>query len=162
MELGLNNVETVPNYIYVGGQNCAWYTVEDREQKPITVNALTGYLKNVEVKEREYKGNTSLKLILTIETDCTYKVQSGLDTWFSKTILIRLAQLTKDEAAQPITIIVNPGESENVVFAGLRTNNNINVQKPEDFNYHRFDDEDLYFKLIRTINLFLLPSEDSP
>ncbi len=123
LELGFHNLMT--RWIYIGtteGSTSAWYFWNHKEEKqdPIENNSLVCYLKNVELQEREYKNKTKDKLVLTVQADERYKIQSGLTTWFSKILLNKLAALTEDQIKDKIIISPYLGGEENVVFCSLK------------------------------------------
>ena len=112
-----------PIYIYVGqtennGQTSLWYRydIDAQKQHPVLQRALTGYLSELRITIKEYKGKENHKIDLVFHADQVYIIRSGLETNFSKTLLLALSTVT--DINQPLTIAVVAGE-ENVVFARL-------------------------------------------
>jgi hypothetical protein len=56
---------------------------------------------------------------LSIRADRAYIIQAGFDTLFSKGLLYTLAKLPIEAFRQPITIAVEPGETEQVLFCRI-------------------------------------------
>lgn len=113
-----------PIYLYVSqgeasGQSYLWYRydVESQQQYPVFQRGLLGYLVELRITQKEYKGKENYKLDVVMRCDRTYIIRSGLETNFSKTLLLALDTLT-DFSCQPLTVAVAPGE-ENVVFGRL-------------------------------------------
>lgn len=110
-----------PIYLYVGqgeenGRSYLWYRydVDAQKQYPVFQRGLTGYLTELRITTKEYKGKDSHKLDVVMRCDRLYIIRSGLDTNFSKTLLLALEHVP--DPAKPLTIAVAPGE-ETVVFA---------------------------------------------
>ncbi|GAA6615324.1 hypothetical protein [Scytonema sp. NUACC26] len=104
--------------IYCNRQhNCLWYSLDaDRNPKPITATALTGYLKELRFEQAERRGKPCHKLLATIQADRTYILESGHDTHFSKGLLVAVALLTPQQLIAPITIQPAPGDDDSVLF----------------------------------------------
>ena len=120
IQLGLCNPPE-PVYIYVGqteinGETSLWYKydIDAQKQHPVLQRALTGYISELRITVKEFKGKENNKLDVVINADQVYVIRSGLETNFSKTLLLALSTLPA--LNQPLTIAVTPGE-ENVVFA---------------------------------------------
>jgi hypothetical protein len=119
---GLINIVTV--YLYVGrGEeaiNSCWYTRFGGANVPQSANGLAGKLIKIETAKTEYKGKKSEKLHIWM--DCggqAYCIQSGLDTLFSRGILLALPQV---KIGQDITIGVKPSkDDEKIVFGSIST-----------------------------------------
>lgn len=110
-------------YIYVGhkeinGETYLWYQydVEGEALHPIKQRGLTGYLSELRITVKEFKGKENTKLDVVVQADQLYVIRSGLETNFSKTLLLALSCVT--DFNQPLTVAVVAGE-ENVVFARL-------------------------------------------
>ena len=138
MKLGFCNL--APRYLYIG--KGGWYHWDHDLQQPILIKqkGLRGYLKAIDLKEQTFKGKTSLKLLIYLSTDDEdFVIKSGLNSWFSKTILLRLRSLEINQLSQPITIGVQSGQDENVLFGVIRPS----VKLPEGFDYSRLDESQL-------------------
>ncbi|RCJ40062.1 hypothetical protein A6770_38360 [Nostoc minutum NIES-26] len=122
IKLGLGN-PPLPVYLYVkkleiNGQVYGWYNfdVSLDKQTPVHQRALTGYLSELQLTDKDYKGKDNLKLDIFILADELYVVRSGIETNFTKSFL--LAASVVEDFSKPLTIVANPGE-ENVVFCAL-------------------------------------------
>ena len=112
-------------YLYVGrgeeeASNCCWYTRFGGVNIPQSSNGLAGKLVKIETRETEYKGKKSEKLQIWMKCgDQDYCVQSGLDTLFSRGVLLAL---TETSVGQEITIGVKPSkDDEKIVFGSIAT-----------------------------------------
>ncbi|MDZ8086393.1 MAG: hypothetical protein RMY16_12645 [Nostoc sp. DedQUE12b] len=72
-----------------------------RVRLPIT--ALTGYLKELKFEKCERRGKEVYKLLITIQADRPYILESGYDTHFAKSVLAAIATLTPEQLYSPIT-----------------------------------------------------------
>ncbi|WP_414573255.1 hypothetical protein [Nostoc sp. CCY 9925] len=122
IKLGLGN-PPLPVYLYVkkleiNGQVYGWYNFDVAldKQTPIPQRALTGYISEIQLTDKDYKGKDNLKLDIFILADELYVVRSGIETNFTKSFL--LAASVVEDFSRPVTIVANPGE-ENVVFCAL-------------------------------------------
>ena len=122
VQLGLCNPPE-PIYIYVGqkevnGETYLWYRydVEGEELQPIKQRGLTGYISELRITVKEFKGKENTKLDVVVQADELYIIRSGLETNFTKTLLLALSCVA--DFNQPLTVAVAAGE-ENVVFARL-------------------------------------------
>ena len=109
-----------PRYIYANRQyaECLWYFWDGakKEHEPILFQALTGIIEKLEIEEKEYKGKPEFKVNLHIKADRNYVIQSGLETLFAKGLIYTLSKLPIAAFTQPITIAVEPGDTEQVLF----------------------------------------------
>ncbi|WP_334862434.1 hypothetical protein [Nostoc sp.] len=55
-------------------------------------------------------------MLVTIQADRTYILESGYDTHFSKCILAAIATLTTQQLYVPLTLQPQPGNDESVLF----------------------------------------------
>ena len=122
IELGLCDPPE-PTYLYVGngefqGQQYLWYCFDINSERvhPVFQRGLTGYIRELRVTPKEYKGKDATKLDVVLSCDRLYIVRSGIETNFSKGLLLALSQINDFE--NPLTIVVAPGE-ETVIFARL-------------------------------------------
>lgn len=145
--MSLGFVETAITNIYIGGNSpTGWYfwDGEAKKESPIPKSAIKCYIKKIAIKETEFKGKKQDKLILTIEADKSYNIKSGLETWFSKTLLIRLIQMNTDQLSYPVTIHVKKGnEGEPIVFSTIQDVTGQYVKRPPEFDYKKFQDINL-------------------
>jgi len=110
-------------YIYANRQysDCLWYfwNGAKNQHEPIELHALTGIIEKLEVEEKDFRGKTELKVNLFIRADRPYVIQSGADTLFAKGLLYTLSKLPADAFKRPITIAVEAGETEQVLFCRI-------------------------------------------
>ncbi|MBE9210068.1 hypothetical protein IQ244_26950 [Nostoc sp. LEGE 06077] len=122
IKLGLGN-PPLPIYLYVNkleidGQAYGWYNYDVSLDKktPVAERALTGYLSELRVTGKDFKGKDNIKLDIVVFADDLYIVRSGIETNFSKSFLLTASLI--EDFSRPLTIVATPGE-ENVVFCGL-------------------------------------------
>ncbi|MBD2255125.1 hypothetical protein [Nostoc parmelioides] len=122
VKLGLGNPPH-PIYLYIkneemGGEQYVWYKyiINSKEKIPVHQRALTGYICELRLTEKDYKGQDNLKLDIVISADELYVIRSGINTNFAKSFL--LAASVVEDFSKPLTIVVNPG-NETVVFCSL-------------------------------------------
>ncbi|AUB35434.1 hypothetical protein COO91_01314 [Nostoc flagelliforme CCNUN1] len=116
-KLGLHS-EAGSCKIYCNRHNGSlWYTLNNSEASAITQTALTGYLKELKFEKCERRGKEVYKLLITIQADRPYILESGHDTHFAKSVLAAIATLTPQQLYSPITLQPQPGTTdENVLF----------------------------------------------
>lgn len=112
-----------PIYIYVkkeeiDGKACLWYQLDHETSKQIGIEhrAIAGYLRDIRVTVKEFKSKENVKLELVVNADETYIIRSGIETNFSKSILLALSQIS--DFSKPLIFAVQAG-NENVVFGRL-------------------------------------------
>ncbi|MBW4454745.1 MAG: hypothetical protein KME55_19655 [Nostoc indistinguendum CM1-VF10] len=122
IKLGLCNPPE-PIYLYVNqgevdGESFVWYKFKISQEKkiPVTQRALTGYLSELRLTTKEFKGKDNLKLDIVVSADEVYVVRTGIETNFAKSFLLA-ASLVQD-FSKPLIIVANGGE-ENTVFCNL-------------------------------------------
>jgi hypothetical protein len=122
IKLGLCNPPE-PIYLYVNqgevdGESYVWYKFNISQDKkiPVTQRALTGYLSELRLTTKEFKGKDNLKLDIVVSADELYIVRTGLETNFAKSFLLA-ASLIQD-FSKPLIIVANAGD-ENTVFCNL-------------------------------------------
>jgi hypothetical protein len=121
--LGLGD-PPIPIYLFVGngleeGKLYSWYKCDSSNGNktiPVYQRALTGYIKELQVKTKEYKGKENAKLDILVSADENYVIRTGLETTFAKSLLLGLLEV--DDLTKPLIIVVTPGE-ETVVFCAL-------------------------------------------
>ncbi len=110
-----------PQYIFVSKEpdHCWYMLAEDNRRIPIYERALTGVITGIKVdKQVENTFGTDKKTNLYVLADKPYIVQSGNDTYFSKSLLLSLDNLTFEQLRNPLTISVKPGD-RTVVFCNI-------------------------------------------
>ncbi len=112
-----------PRYIYANRQypDCLWYFWDgaNKKHEPILFQALTGIVEKLEVEEKEYKGKPDYKVNLHIRAERNYVIQSGYETLFAKGLIYTLATLPVVCFSKPMTIAVEPGDTEQVLFSRI-------------------------------------------
>jgi hypothetical protein len=74
----------------------------------------------------ERRKKESCKLLITVQADRTYILESGYDTHFSKCILAAIATLTPEQLYSPITLQPHPGTTdESVLFCRVWVNSEL-------------------------------------
>lgn len=122
IKLGLGNPPQ-PIYLYVkklevDGRIYTWYNCEIEQDKkiPVSQRALTGYVLELRLTDKDFKGKDNLKLDIVVQADELYIVRSGIETNFAKSFL--LAASIVQDFTQPLIIVATPGD-ENSVFCNL-------------------------------------------
>ncbi|MEH2176025.1 hypothetical protein [Nostoc sp.] len=110
-----------PQYVFVSREadHCWYMLAEDEKRIPIYEKALTGVITGIEVNKKvENTFGPDEKINLFILADKPYIIQSGNDTYFSKSLLLSLDALTSEQLRHPLTIAVSPGDKK-VVFCNI-------------------------------------------
>lgn len=122
IKLGLCNPPE-PIYLYVNqgevdGKSYVWYKFNISQDKkiPVPQRALTGYLSELRLTAKEFKGKDNLKLDIVVSADELYVIRTGVETNFAKSFLLA-ASLVQD-FSKPLIIVANAGD-ENTVFCNL-------------------------------------------
>ena len=122
IKLGLCNPPE-PIYLYVkngevSGESYLWYHYDINNDKtiPVQQRALSGYLQNLRLTSKEFKGKDNMKLDIIVAADELYVIRTGIETNFAKTFLLSASQI--QDFSKPLIIAAAPGE-ENVVFCRL-------------------------------------------
>ncbi|MEH2185583.1 MAG: hypothetical protein V7K64_05285 [Nostoc sp.] len=122
IKLGLCNPPE-PIYLFVNqgevdGESFVWYKFNISQEKkiPVTQRALTGYLSELRLTTKEFKGKDNLKLDIVVSADELYVIRTGVETNFAKSFLLA-ASLIQD-FSKPLIIVANAGD-ENTVFCNL-------------------------------------------
>lgn len=122
VKLGLCNPPE-PIYLYVSqgeinGESYCWYRYDIAQDKiiPVQQKGLTGYLSELRLTTKEFKGKDNLKLDIVVTADEIYVIRTGIETNFAKTFLLAISQV--ENFSKPLIIGVVSGE-ENVVFCRL-------------------------------------------
>ncbi|MGL4283517.1 MAG: hypothetical protein ACRCSI_07830, partial [Eubacterium aggregans] len=122
-----------PRRIYANRQyaDCLWYfwNGSTNEHEPINFHALTGYITQVEVEEKEFRGKPDIKLNIHVKADRLYLIQAGIETLFSKGVIYALKEVT--DFSQVLSIAVEPGKTEQVLFGRVYVGNQV-IYAPYD------------------------------
>lgn len=160
-ELGFFDSES--KYIYVGSTqpNSPWYfwNKETEQPIPITKSNLKCHITGIEVVLKEYKSEIKPKLQLHINANENYILQAGLNTWFAKTLLVRLVALNEVMLSSRISIEAKIGEEAKIVFVSVCNAHKEWVKKPENIDYKDLDEVALY-ELVEKIKEKLKASDD--
>jgi hypothetical protein len=112
-----------PIYLYVkngelSGESYLWYhyNIDKDKTIPVLERGLTGYISELRLTAKEFKGKDNIKLDIVVRADEVYIVRTGIETNFSKTFLLAASQV--QDFDKPLIISVAAGE-ENVVFCRL-------------------------------------------
>lgn len=116
-----------PVYVFIRHASDSLWYIRDKhagENMPIHERDLTGYLRNLWRYDRVDTSTqeTVPKLMLEIQADKHYIIQSGLETNFSKSLLTGLLELEPKDLEAPLTLIVEDnasGRGRPTVFARL-------------------------------------------
>jgi hypothetical protein len=110
-------------YIYANRKypNCLWYfwNGEKNEHEPIAFQALTGIVEKLELEQKEFRGKTDTKINVHVLADRKYVIQAGWETLFARGLLFTFSKLPVSAFAQPLTIAVEPGDTEQVLFCRI-------------------------------------------
>jgi hypothetical protein len=122
IKLGLCNPPE-PIFLYVkngelSGESYLWYQydINNNQTIPVQQRGLTGYLQNLRLTSKEFKGKDNLKLDIVFAADEIYVIRTGIETNFAKTFLLAVSVV--QDLSKPLIIAAAPGE-ENVVFCRL-------------------------------------------
>jgi len=122
IQLGLCNPPE-PVYLYVkngesSGESYLWYhyNIEQDKTIPVQQRGLTGYLSELRVTAKEFKGKDNIKLDIVVSADQVYVVRTGIETNFAKTFLLAASQVY--DFSKPLILAVTSGD-ENTVFCRL-------------------------------------------
>ncbi len=108
-------------YVFVKNEgNALWYYLDDGQKRYIQDSALTGTLKRLEVKEVQTNFKAELKADFEIVADRRYVLRSGVDTAFTKGMLLTIAALSDVQLKRPITLELKAGEEKGNVLMSAR------------------------------------------
>jgi hypothetical protein len=114
-----------PIFVYCNRSNhCLWYTLSEDSQRtvqPILQDALTGIVTKIEPVEATRRGKTVEKLHVHVKVDSQrkYILEAGLDSIFAKGLLYTLSLIPVEKLKLPITIAVEAGETDEVLFCKI-------------------------------------------
>ncbi|MHC5614427.1 MAG: hypothetical protein ACYTXA_26425 [Nostoc sp.] len=122
IKLGLSNPPE-PIYLYVNqgevdGESYVWYKFNISQDKkiPVPQRALTGYLSELRLTTKEFKGKDNLKLDIVVSADELYVIKTGVETNFAKSFLLAASLIQNFD--KPLIIVATAGD-ENTVFCNL-------------------------------------------
>lgn len=109
-----------PIYLYVSngdseGKNYCWYyhNPDTKVNTPEYLSGVCGYLTELRLTYKDFKGKESTKLDIVISADENYVIRTGVETNFSKTFLLAIALV--EDLSKPLIIGCSAGE-QNTVF----------------------------------------------
>lgn len=143
MELGFSNVSRLPRIVYVakeGGSLWHFWSVEKQEIEPILANSISGYLRRLEVvatTSEKYGVSDKLRIHLEAGKE-NFVLQSGIDSWFSKSLLRNLGCLTRQQLLNWIAIEpYTPDQGSKVIFARVYDSQNQRIYSGEKYPYEK-------------------------
>jgi hypothetical protein len=111
-------------YVYADFEknpSTGWYFYNHAEEKhePVEAEALTGYVADVTVAEKEFKGKMNEKLRLTIKAGPrTFVIETGLYTALSRSLVASLSRVPDKNIDTPLSIALRTGD-EGTIFADV-------------------------------------------
>lgn len=120
LNLGFSNASSYRKiFVKASDDGSLWHfwDADAQRQIPIKENSLTGYLKALKVREYQSNFGQKNKLQIYLRAKEDFYIQSGLESWFSKSLLSSLATLNLIQAA--ITIRVKNPPNSQIVFSNL-------------------------------------------
>lgn len=104
-------------------KNCLWYSLDDAGN-PVAIpqTALTCMIEKLEFKQVERRGKDTWKLHLHVRASQSMVLEAGYDSNFAKCLLSSLAACSPEWLSRPVTIEVQPAESDEVLFCRIYAN----------------------------------------
>lgn len=142
-ELGFSNESRQPRIIYIkkeGGSLWHFWDSEKQEIEPIKATSIAGYIRNIEVAATtSEKYGTSDKLRTHLDVgDRTYIVQSGVDSWFSKSLIRNLGCLSREQLLKWVAIEpYNTDNTSNVIFSRVYDCRNQRIYSGDKYPYEK-------------------------
>lgn len=124
IQLGLGQIPR-PTVLYVGREDGAcWYYWDGQKRIPEPLPALTGYLQGLTLRTTDNpRFPDRTKASLEIQADKPYQIRTeaapGRETTFLKGLLSALDNLDEAQLLEPLTVAVEPGDTETVVLCQL-------------------------------------------
>jgi hypothetical protein len=120
IKLGLCNPPK-PIYLHVksgelNGESYLWYNYDNDKTIPVQQTGLTGYISELKLITKEFKGQDNIKLDIYVRADEIYVVRTGKETNFAKSFLLAVSLV--QDFSKPLIIAATAGEG-NVVFCNL-------------------------------------------
>jgi hypothetical protein len=156
-----------PTRIFVGKESGSlWYLWDEENQKPIPIDkaSLSGYIKAIETISLTSDYGISSKLILTIEADKLYQIQTGFETWAAKTLLLSLAVADGESLSRIVSIEPFSNSNSKVIFLNLYNwegKKFVSQYKWEKDNKGKYINEPDFNQILRNIAELLKPKESS-
>lgn len=106
-------------YVFIRNEgNHLWYWLQDGEKRYIQYTAITGILKGLEIKESNTSFGEEMKADFEILADRPYVLRSGIESAFTKGVLMIINALSDDQLKKPVTLELKAGEKNNVLVSG--------------------------------------------
>lgn len=108
-------------YVFIKNEgNALWYYLDDGQKRYIQESAITCTLKRFEVKEATTSFGSEVKADFEVIADRRYVLRSGVDTAFTKGMLMTIAALSDEQLNRPITIELKAGDEKGNVLMSAR------------------------------------------
>lgn len=115
--------------IYMNRQysDALWYfwNGAKNEHEPIASSAIRAIVVAINVEEKTFKGKPDPKLQVKVKADRLYILECGVETVTAKGLIAGLSAVK--DFSRPITIMVKPGDEENVLLCNVFDNSNSRV-----------------------------------
>lgn len=128
LELGLGD-PPVRRFLFVGQDETdplsCWYELNANTQPmskvPVQARALTGFITGLALKEHTGRFGPKWKLTIFMDAGQPFAVRSGLDTVFSRGVILALCAIeTPEQLGDALTIVVTPSkENVKIVFGAI-------------------------------------------
>ncbi|MGL5877147.1 MAG: hypothetical protein ACRC2V_05125 [Xenococcaceae cyanobacterium] len=141
-------------FVKAGDDGNLWYFWDKKTQKRIGIEkrSLKGYLISLKVEEYDTDFGKKKKLQVHFFSGENLCIQSGLDTWFSKSLLSSLMTLNESEVSEILTISVRQASVDSIViFANLHLGQ---IWIKPDYGWRKTNEPD-WLEIIKDINLKL-------
>ncbi|MGL5075083.1 MAG: hypothetical protein ACRDBG_04495 [Waterburya sp.] len=143
MELGFSSVSRQPRIIYIAkerGSLWHFWSTKKQDIEPIKATSIAGYLRNLEVvPTTSEKYGTSDKLQIHLDVgDRNYILQSGISSWFAKSLIRNLGCLSREQLLKWIAI--EPYSTDNtskVIFSRVYDSHNRQIYSVDKYPYEK-------------------------
>jgi len=108
-------------YIFIKNEgNACWYYLDDGQKRYIRESALTGILRRFEIKEVQTSFGNEEKADFEIVADRRYVLRSGVDTAFTRGMLLAIAALSDEQLKRAISLELKVGDEKANVLVSAR------------------------------------------
>lgn len=108
-------------YVFVKNEgNSVWYYLHDGRKVYVQESALTGTIRSLQVKEAETSHGERLKADFEVVADRCYVLRSGVESAFTKGMLMIINALSNEQLAKPITLELKAGDEKGNVLVSAR------------------------------------------
>ncbi len=107
-------------YVFIKNEgNALWYYLDDAKKIYIQESALSGVIRSLEVKEANTSHGDRMKLDVEVVADRRYVLRSGVESAFSRGMLMLIAALSDEQLKRPVTLELKAGDEKgNVLVSG--------------------------------------------